>query len=294
MNAEWVVRRKLHARHTAQQRQQIRQRALHPIHFAELQRGDGGRRIGQHRPLHAIEGDTLAAREKIRWFLAWTIFFEPRERGARARLPFIGREPIRATADELGDLLQRRRVGDPLRHDEEESVPPQHRDHAGEGASGRDLESAIVKDTDPIHLVQEFLPDAASFGPTIEGCDTVGGADGFVIVEEQPIAQSESPCPAVRGHFVAGHHLRAHLAFDCLPKERIPDHETAIACIWSNGYERIRVVQTALRHKPQDTRVVPRDRRAGKTDSRRGGDIFQQFSPFHLDHPLLFGCVLND
>jgi hypothetical protein len=113
-----------------QQRQQIEGGdQLPPILLAALQRGSGGRAVGDRGPFDAVVMHDLRAGGPIRRAAgAGYILVELRIDVARARQPLIRQIPERAGADHFGDLLGAVGRGEPFGH---------HCRHIGRGMAQR-------------------------------------------------------------------------------------------------------------------------------------------------------------
>ena len=106
----------------AQQRHDVRLQLLPPIRLAVLQRGGGGRGIGDDVPLDALDMSALAARGPFGRLVARDIAVEAGIGDAAAGDELVLQEPVWPGAHHIGDLGIGVGSGETLRH--------HHRDHA--------------------------------------------------------------------------------------------------------------------------------------------------------------------
>ena len=200
-----------HARRTAQNRQQVGDRLLDPVHLARLQRRRRRCWVGHDDPLDAIEIGDLAAGGEVGRLVARQVAVEARVDRLRAGYPFVTHEAIRAAADVFGDLLIRIGARHPLGHHEADAVSRARRAAAGTawsaGSAKRRSSSARISAIcaarrwpKPSRLLQRLIEATQSIART-----------RLVVVEKQAVAQRERPGQLVVGDLVARQHLRLRL-----------------------------------------------------------------------------------
>ena len=275
---------------------EVGNRVLPPVDLAVLQRRGGGRGVRHHLPFDAIDRDALAAGEPRTGLLARHIAGEFLEHGAVARDPFVAHEAHRPAADELGDLLERIGLSDPLRHDESDlrAHLAERQQHFRERPLEHPFHGAVVGRAELLLDRLDQQSHLVARRPAGEARHHVLGEHLLAVVEFEPRAQPEGPGEAVRRDLLGLDHLplRHELLVDAV--ERVPDQRRGVAHDVLGAPDRIEIRKVRLGNEAQRARGGAL-RQGGRGELLRHGQRpdtgggFEQRPAIHDVFPLFAG-----
>jgi hypothetical protein len=208
-------------------------------------------------------------------------------------LPLVPRKLERSGADDLLDLLLRRRGRDPRRHHEGHVARrlSQRVEHGAEALGELERERLLVNGRDLPRMPHEELAEAILLSPALERLHTVFRQDRLPVVPSQAVAQRERVLHAIRRHGRPIDHLR----FDPMVLVRAEEgvvHKIAVVARDVGGRpDRIEDLQIGLRHEAQRLPVllgVDRRRAQSHSDGRgRASDDLSATDAAHARVPSL-------
>ena len=155
--------------------------------------------------------------------------------------PQVAAEDEGARADELGDLLVRRRVGHALGHDEghQRRRLAERLQHQPVGFLQGEREGPGI---DRLHLLREvhqLLAHGIARRPPLDRGDAVLGGDRLAVVEFQAVAQGEGVGELVAAHGPGVDHLRLDSEPAVDGEQRVVDHVAVVAHDVGGGPHRV-------------------------------------------------------
>ena len=242
-----------HVPRALEQRQQVEGGLLVPVHLPGLQRGGGGRGVGDDPPLDAVHMHPLAPGGRGGGFVARHVAGELLVHGLAARHPLVAHEAERARADRLGHRGVRIEARVPFMHDEGHlgGQLPDRVDQQREGPGQADAEGAVVHHRHLGHRGHQGLAEGIARAPAAERGDHVLRAHRFVVVEAQAFAQAEGPDQVGAGPFPGFDHLGADAEIGIGREQRVVDHVAMVAHDVARGAHRVDRGQVGMRDEAQ-------------------------------------------
>ena len=253
MVAERVDRRDGDVLVGGKDRDEVRRRLLVPIGFAGVERGRGGRRVGNVEPLDAVDLGHLAAGGEARRLLARHVIGVLDKDRLVAGLPLLLDEFERAGPDRLGDLLVGVGLGQPLRHHERHVARQLAERVEDQRERGFQLYCKRLV-VDRPHLgdrLHQLLAKRVPLAPAFERGDAIGGPYGLAIMPFQAVAQDEAVGQLVVAGSPAIDHLRLRLEILVERKQRVEHQVAEIARDIGGRPDRVDAPQIRLRDKAQ-------------------------------------------